>query len=60
MRGLGELLEELAGVPGDAEAADLRRTALGIQAGAMQAIMAAAVVVGVGERLRLIASLREE
>lgn len=59
LRGLGELLEELAGTPGDAEPADLRRVALGVQASAVQAIMAAAVATGVGERLSLVASLRE-
>jgi hypothetical protein len=59
LRGLGELLEELAGTPGDAAPADLRRTALGVQASAVQAIMAAAVAVGVSERLTLIAALRE-
>ena len=60
LRGLGELLEELAGMPGDAAPADLRRTALGVQASAVQAIMTAAVAVGVGERLGLVAALREE
>lgn len=59
LRGLGDLLEELAGTRGDAAPADLRRAALGVQASAVQAIMAAAVAVGVSERLTLIAALRE-
>jgi hypothetical protein len=59
LRGLGELLEELAGTPGHAAPADLRRAALGIQASAVQAILAAAIAVGVGERLTLVAALRE-
>lgn len=59
LRGLGELLEELAGTPGDAAPADLRRTALGVQASAVQAILAASVAVGAGERLALMAMLRD-
>ena len=57
LRGLGDILEELAGTPGDAEPADLRRAALGIQAAATQAILTAALAVGVGERLSVVAAV---
>lgn len=59
LRSLADLLEELGGTQGNAEPVDLRRAVVGIQAAAMQALFTAAGAVGLGDRIRTIAELKE-
>ncbi|MFZ5891262.1 MAG: hypothetical protein ACOY0T_09450 [Myxococcota bacterium] len=59
LRSLADLLEELGGTQGNAEPVDLRRAVVGIQSAAMQALLTAATAVGLGDRIRTIAELKE-
>ena len=58
-RSLADLLEELGGTPGNAEPIDLKRAVVGIQAAATQALFTACAAVGLGDRIRIIAELKE-
>ena len=59
LRSLADLLEELGGTPGNAEPIDLKRAVVGIQAAATQALFTACAAVGLGDRIRIIAELKE-
>lgn len=59
LRSLADLLEELGGTQGNADPVDLRRAVVGIQSAAMQALLTAAGAVGLGDRIRVIAELKE-
>lgn len=59
LRSLADLLEEFGGTQGDAEPVDLRRAVVGIQSAAMQALLMAAGAIGLGDRIRTIAKLKE-
>lgn len=59
LRSLADLLEELGATQGNAEPVDLRRAVVGIQAAAMQALFTACAAVGLGDRIRTIAELKE-
>ena len=59
LRGLADILEELGATPGNAEPVELRRTVVGIQSAAMQALLTAAMAVGLSERLSTIAQVKE-
>lgn len=60
LRSLADILEELGGTPGNAEPVDLRRAVVGIQSAAVQVLLTAAQAVGLGDRIRVIAELKEE
>lgn len=60
LRSLADLLEELGATQGDAAPVDLRRAVMCVQAVAMQVLVAACTAVGAGDRLRVVASIREE
>ena len=60
LRSLADLLEELGATQGNAAPVDLRRAVTCVQAVAMQVLVAACTAVGAGDRLRVIANIREE
>lgn len=59
LRSLADLLEELGGTQGDAAPVDLKRAVVAIQSAAMQALFTACAAVGLGDRIRVIAELKE-
>lgn len=59
LRSLADLLEELGGTQGDAAPVDLRRAVVAIQAASMQVLFTAAHAVGLGDRIRVVAELKE-
>ena len=59
LRSLADMLEEIGGTRVDAEPVDLRRAVVGIQSAAMQVLLTAASAVGLGDRIRTIAELKE-
>ena len=60
LRSLADLLEELGATQGSAAPVELRRAMVCAQAVAMQVLVAACGAAGAGDRLRVIADIREE
>jgi len=59
LRSLADLLEEVGGTRASAEPADLRRAVVATQSAAAQALLTACTAVGLGDRIRIIAELKE-
>lgn len=59
LRALADLLEELGGTQADAAPVDLKRAVVACQSAAMQAVFTACAAIGLGDRMRVVAEIRE-
>lgn len=59
LRALADILEELGGTQADAAPVDLKRAVVACQSAAMQVVFTACAAIGLGDRMRVVAEIRD-